>query len=148
MTMTSHSDVKTSQFEAIKVAMKQDKDGYVLTLRIHPDEVPEEILRDFVGSRYQVVMVRLNGDEQPMDRQREFERDRALRLSHILTQDSEFWEFLNDDLQILNANQEEAEEWLKNYIGVKSRSELKTNPHACSMVDKIHREFMEWRNKR
>jgi hypothetical protein len=30
-----------SQFEGVKVAMKQDKTGYVLTLSMHPDEVPE-----------------------------------------------------------------------------------------------------------
>ena len=55
--------MKTSQFEGVKVAIKQDKTGYVLTLSIHPDEIPDEVLRDFVGSRYQVVMVRLNTDE-------------------------------------------------------------------------------------
>jgi hypothetical protein len=60
--------MKTSQFEAVKVAIKQDKTGYVLTLSIHPDEIPEEVMRDFVGARYQVVMVRLNGEEKPMNR--------------------------------------------------------------------------------
>jgi hypothetical protein len=49
--------METSQFEAVKVSMKQDNSGYVLTLRIHPDEVPEEILRDFVGARYMAVLV-------------------------------------------------------------------------------------------
>ena len=38
----------TSQFEAKKVALKQTKDGHVLTLAIHPDESPDEILRDFM----------------------------------------------------------------------------------------------------
>ena len=35
-------------FESQKIALKQDSTGYVLTLRVHPDELPEEILRDFV----------------------------------------------------------------------------------------------------
>ena len=64
--------METIQFEAIKVALKQDKSGYVLTLNVHPDEAPDALLRDFVGARYQVVMVRLNGNEEPMDRQEEF----------------------------------------------------------------------------
>ena len=46
------------------MAMKQDRTGYVLTLSLHPDDVPDEILRDFVGARYQVVMVRLGGTDQ------------------------------------------------------------------------------------
>lgn len=51
------------QFEARKVAMKQDRTGYVLTLSLHPDEVPEEILRDFVGTRYACAVVRIQDDE-------------------------------------------------------------------------------------
>ena len=51
------------QFEALKVALKQDATGYVLTVKIHPDEIPEELLRDFVGARYMVAMARLNDDE-------------------------------------------------------------------------------------
>jgi transposase len=47
--------MKTLQFEGVKVALKQDKTGYVLNLSMHPDDVPEELLRDFVGARYQVV---------------------------------------------------------------------------------------------
>jgi hypothetical protein len=27
------------QFEAVKVALKQDRTGFVLTLNIHPDEI-------------------------------------------------------------------------------------------------------------
>jgi len=54
-------------FEAQKIAMKQDKEGMVLTLRIHPDELPAELMRDFVGSRYQVVMVRLDGEDKPAE---------------------------------------------------------------------------------
>ena len=39
--------METSQFEAVKVGLKQDNSGYILTLRIHPDEIPEEIARDY-----------------------------------------------------------------------------------------------------
>jgi hypothetical protein len=35
--------METLQFEAVKVALKQDKTGYVLTLCMHPDEIPDEI---------------------------------------------------------------------------------------------------------
>ena len=51
------------QFEARKVALKQDRTGFVLTLSMHPDEVPEEILRDFVGTRYACAVVRIQDDE-------------------------------------------------------------------------------------
>lgn len=141
---TSHSDIPTSQFEAVKLAVKQDKEGFVLTLRMHPDEVPEEILRDFVGSRYQVVMVRLNGTDQPLDRQKEFEKDRSLKLAHSLCKNKDFWEFLQDDGQIFDASEEEAANWLREYAGISSRSEFQTNEKARQMLDTIYREFLKW----
>jgi hypothetical protein len=49
------------------VALKQDRTGFVLTLALHPDELPEELIRDFVGSRYACVMVRLQDDESPTE---------------------------------------------------------------------------------
>ena len=52
-------DPKTVQFEGLKTGFRQNKDGYVLSLAIHPDDVPSELMKDFVGSRYMVVMVRL-----------------------------------------------------------------------------------------
>ena len=50
----------TLQFEALKVALKQDSTSYILTLRLHPDEIPEELLRDFVGARYMIAAVRVD----------------------------------------------------------------------------------------
>lgn len=145
--MTSPSEIKTLNFEAIKVALKQDKTGYVLTLCVHPDDIPNELLRDFVGSHYQVVMVRLNGDNQPLNRDGEFEGDRAIRLAGVLCREKEFWEYLNDEGQIFEANEESATEWLRDYLNVQSRSELKTNQEARLRLKKINEEYKVWRTK-
>lgn len=139
--------MKTLQFEGVKVALKQDKTGYVLTLSLHPDEIPEDLLRDFVGARYQVVMVRLDGHEEPMDRQNEFEGDRAIRIAGLLCRDPKFWEYLYEDNQILEAKEKEATDWLRDYLNIPSRSELKTNPQARILLDKIHKEYNEWTRK-
>ena len=44
--------METSKFEGKKVALKQTKDGHVLTIAIHPDEIPEEILEYIYGENY------------------------------------------------------------------------------------------------
>jgi hypothetical protein len=139
--------MKTLQFEGVKVALKQDKTGYVLNLSMHPDDVPEELLRDFVGARYQVVMVRLDGHEEPMDRQREYEGDRAIRIAGLLCRDPKFWQFLHEDNQILEATEKEATDWLRDYLNIPSRSELKTNPQARIMLDTIHKDYNAWTQK-
>lgn len=138
--------MKTLQFEAVKVALKQDKTGYILTLCLHPDEIPEDLLRDFVGSRYGVVMVRINEHEEPMDREEEFGGAKAVRLAGILCKEPDFWEFLYDDLQIMEKNEKEASEWLRNYLNVTSRSEIKTNQEAQQLLDKINKDYLRWKN--
>jgi len=139
--------MKTIEFEGIKVALKQDKTGYVLALSIHPDDVPMDLLRDFVGARYQVVMVRLDGNEKPMDRQEEFQGERSIKIAAILCKDPQFWAYLYEDAQIMQENETEATEWLKNYLVVGSRSELKTNHEARMLLDKLERSFNSWKTK-
>lgn len=136
--------MKTLQFEGVKVALKQDKTGYVLTLSMHPDDIPEDLLRDFVGSRYQVVMVRLGGNEEPMDRQEEFEGARAVRIAGMLCSDPKFWKYLYSEEQIFDEDMEDATEWVRNYLNVPSRADLKTNRSAQILLDRLHKEYQEW----
>lgn len=139
--------MKTLQFEAVKIALKQDKTGYVLTLNMHPDEIPEELLRDFVGARYQVVMVRLGGEEQPLDRQEEFEGSSAVRTAGLLCRDPKFWAYLYSTGNIFEDNEGAATDWLREEIGVQTRSELKVNAAARIRLDAIYKDFMEWKSE-
>ena len=56
----------TINFEAVKLTMRQDKHGFILTLSVHPEDVPESLFRHWVGSRYQVAMVQLDDNEEPV----------------------------------------------------------------------------------
>ena len=136
--------MKTSQFEAVKVAIKQDRTGYILTLSIHPDEVPDEILRDFVGARYQVVMVRLNGAEQPMNRDQEHSPD-PVQLAGILCRDADFQKFLAQIGHIQEASEQNTIDWMRTEFGIKSRAELKGNPDAAKHLFIINEEFKAWK---
>lgn len=140
--------MKTLQFEALKVALKQNKEGYLLSLSLHPDDIPEDLLRDFVGSRYQVVMVRLNGEEQPLNREDEHGGQKAVRLAGLLCREKDFWEWLHQDDQIFVPDEKEATEWLRNATGVQSRSELKTNAEARKHLERINKEFLKWKSKK
>lgn len=134
----------TLQFEAVKMALKQNKDGYVLTMSIHPDEIPDDLMRDFVGSRYQVVMVRLGDDEMPLDR-RDYDGDRAVKLAGVLCREKEFQEFLVQNNEIFDPNETEATEWLRCKVGIQSRSELKTNQDARALLAQINKDYLSWK---
>ena len=145
--MGSTITMKTIQFEGVKVALKQDKTGYVLTLSMHPDDIPNDLLRDFVGARYQVVMVRLDTNESPIDRQEEFAGDRALRIAGMLCRDPKFWEFLYSRSDISTKDYESATHWLRFYLELESRSQIKTNAVAQAQLDKLYREYTLWQGK-
>lgn len=134
--------VDTLQYESVKIAMKQDKEGYVLTLRVHPDEVPEALLRDFCGARYQVVMVRLGDDEKPV--QRENFSD-VVRLAGMLCRDKLFAKYLVENGFIFDDSEDDVIDWMKHELGISSRSELKTNKTAADNLKGFNMEFQQWK---
>ena len=139
--------METIQFECKKVALKQDKNGYLLTVLIHPDDVPEKLLRDFVGASYQNVMVRLDQHEQPMDRDDQFAGDRSVRIAGLLCRDPQFWEYLFSKSEISTKDYESATQWLRFYLELESRAQLKTNTAAQNKLDILHRDFNKWKQK-
>lgn len=138
--------METSQFEAKKIALKQTKDGHVLNLAIHPDEIPEEILRDFVGARYMVVMVRLADTEVPMVRAEEYAGARLVKQAGMLCREAKFWEYLHDQGQVFERNETVAVEWLCSYLNIVSRAELKTDEKAQSLFEQLNEDYKRWKN--
>jgi hypothetical protein len=139
--------MNTLQFEAVKVALKQDKTGYVLTLCLQPDDIPEELLRDWVGSRYQVVMVRLNETEEPMNRQEEFAGAQAVKRAGMLSNDPSFGDYLVDIGQLHIPDFELVVKWMRQHLGVQSRAALKTSVTARAKLDQLNMEFLKWKRR-
>lgn len=131
------------QFEGVKVGLKQSKDGYSLTLAIHPDEIPDDLVRDFVGSRYMVVMVRLGDDEKPMDR-RDVKKEPAVAMAGMLCRNPEFWNFVNEHTEDMITSEGECTEWFKYYFEIESRADLKFNDKARDRFLKIKERFDQW----
>jgi hypothetical protein len=135
------------QFEAKKVSMKQTKDGYILNLAIHPDDVPDEIIRDFVGARYMVVMVRLNEEEQPLNRE-EYAGAQMVKLAGMLCRDKDFWEYLHEEGSLFDKNEKDCIEWMQNYLVVNSRAEIKNSLESQKALKDIYVEYKEWKTTR
>ena len=126
--------VESIQFEAIKTGLRQNKDGYLLSLSIHPDDISDHLVRDFVGARYMVVMVRIGENEEPMERQ---PVNKHISIAGMLCRDPQFWEFLFEQGLLLETSEKDATEWLKSYLNIESRSELKDNEEAQIALNKI-----------
>jgi hypothetical protein len=139
--------VDSIQFEAVKTALRQSKDGYSLSLVIHPDDIPEELVKDFVGARYMVVMVRLDENEQPMVREKELPGAYAVKMSAILCKDPLFWEWVNVAWDLDVENEKDCATWLCEYLGIESRTELKTDKEARGLFETLRNGFYDWKDK-
>ena len=137
--------MQTIQFEGRKIAMKQDRTGYVLTLSVHPDDLPMPLVQDFVGARYQIVMVRLTDDDTPMVREQEYPSKDIVRLAGVLCRDPLFHAFLVETGQAFEIGEAAAIDWLRHELNITSRTELKTNQTAASGFRFIHQEFQAWK---
>lgn len=126
------------QFEARKVALKQDRTGYVLTLSLHPDEIPEELLRDFVGARYGCALVRIQDDESPTP------YSNRVQKAGMLCRDGNFQEFIAQRLVGHSVNEGQAADALCKQCGIESRSELNGNTKAQEMFDAMVIDYENW----
>ena len=121
--------------------MTQSSDGIVLKLGIHPDDLSDKLFSDYVGSRYMVAMAKIMDDEQP-----EPTRDDIKRIKDsccALCREPKFQAWLLRD-QGVDVNENNAVSYLREQLGISSRSELDTNSIARAAFIDIREEFQLW----
>jgi hypothetical protein len=122
-------------FEAIQSYMRKDVKGVNLTLVIHPDDVPEDLFRQPTGSRYQVAMVLINDQEQPVMPKIKGEGQKAVAQAGLLCREKSFWAYLGV------VSEQEASKELKVRLGIESRSELSDNKEVREDFKELVSEF-------
>jgi hypothetical protein len=126
-------------FEARKVALKQDRTGFILTLAMHPDEVPEEILRDFVGARYAVAIQRIADDESAVP------YNNRVKTAGMICRDLDFQQFLVASNWTNEEGEDAAAEAVCAFCKIESRSELNGNRDAQAKFDELLKIYGEWK---
>lgn len=132
-------------FEAVKVSMSQTKDGTKITLVIHPNDTDKELFSHPVGSRYQVALVLLNDDGQPVVPKERTDGERAVQSAAMLCKEPEFQRFLHENFGGVEMTEEDAAWYICHRCEVGSRSELRTNQEARNKFDELKVEFSKWR---
>ncbi len=138
-------------FEAVKTSMSQSKQGTVLRLALHPNEVPPSLHTDWVGSRYMVAMVKLDEEDQPEMSDQQRETNRLIASAGMLCRNLDFAKFLFDADTLLGVPNDEAEREkrvagaLREALGVESRSEMRTNSVARERFKNMVEEFTKWK---
>jgi hypothetical protein len=128
------------QFEAVKVALKQDKTGFILTLSVHPDEIPDELVRDFVGARYGCALVRIQDDETPTV------YNNRVKKAGILCKDFSFKQFIGFKTNFQIDTTDQCANTLCHLLSIESRTELNGNKQAQNAFDDLIKEYEEFIN--
>lgn len=136
------------KFEAVKTSFRQTRDGYHLTLVLHPNDVPNELYTSWVGTRYQCVMVELNDQDRPVEREGVDEGRRAVATAAQLCRSANFQNYLGS----LGVQTEEedyhhgpeaiAAMRLRNLCGVESRAELAHNKLARESLEALKQAYL------
>lgn len=125
------------EFEAVQIAMTKDKNGHVLRLSIHPSDTPEVLLRDPVGTRYRVGVIKLGDDDTPVATPEQEDGAKAVRIAATLCASQEFQEWLMFSDYTEEISEEAAASWMRSKLGVTSRAELKVNALARAKLHAI-----------
>lgn len=115
----------------------------MLTLAIHPDDVHTDLSNSAIGTRYQVALVELADDGQPVAGPETTEADKALRVAAALCRDEKFWEWIAVKDGILVDNETEAAVWLRDTLGISSRTQIKEDARVRDAFFAVRDEFLE-----
>jgi len=126
-------------FECVKVALKQDRTGFIFTLSVHPDEIPEELMRDFVGSRYMCALVRVNDDETQVP------YNNRVKKAAMLCKSKTFHEWLQSTVEdFTDPSEDTAVLCLYEICGISSRTELNGDKFAQQKFDDMKERYERW----
>lgn len=137
-------------FEAIKYAYRQTKDGFVLSFVVHPSDMPDDMATAPIGQRFMVAYGAITDSgagastaarERVGDADEEAGPGRSVtsptrtnsqRAAFLLT-NPDFRRFLSalvGDKPATVTTEHQADRNLKNYLGIRSKSELEDPPLA------------------
>ena len=134
----------TYQLECKKDGLRQTQDGlWKLTLTVHPNDMPDEILKAPMGAHYIAVFAEYDGGEpepeQPKERGK-FEDLPRSQQAGMLCQDKRFVAWCPGV-----TTPEEAAQYVRDYCGVTSRADLDTNldavEHWVLLLDTYHSQM-------
>jgi hypothetical protein len=129
------------KFEAIKTSMRQDGKGTYMTLTIHPDEVPVDLLAARPGTRYMVGMLPVDDHDRPVKGKDMEDGERAVQSAGMLCRNIKFQKWMMDNGYAFNTSEQECTEGLKAFCEVESRAELKDNRQARERFKELKERF-------
>lgn len=139
--MPEWAERNTVQCEVVKIAMAQDKNGHILKLAIHPNDLPKDLVLDPLGSRYVMVLAKLNDQDEVETPKDKSEGDKAVEIAGLLCRNPRFIHWLYDGGLSVDDTQDGAITAIREICGIQSRAEFRTNEAARETFLELKKEF-------
>jgi hypothetical protein len=144
----------TEAVEAIKIALKQEPEGIVVSFRIQPEHFPEHLLIARINARFALAFQEIDDDEKPKPADPELKNKRRqnanVMRAGILCGQEGFQTFLRKRYRkewdgALGEGKEQTADALRAVLGVESRREIGTEAWALKRFDKLEAEYLRWK---
>lgn len=138
--------------EAIKTSYRQIKEGMQLTLVIHPDDMPDWLVLAPLGQRMSFAAVPIRDEESEHGQgekvHRSWDELTPVQQAGIRCADRTFQHWVQRQPMLEQicwdfTPEQHAAEWVRQQLGVKSRSELVPGSDAAAVWADIDRRYRE-----
>jgi hypothetical protein len=137
----SKTELPWMKFEAIKTSMRQDGKGTYVTLLVHPDEVPIDLLSARSGMRLMIGALLLNDHDEPVKGRDADEGDKAVQSAGMLCRNIRFQKWMAAKGYAFGTSEQECADGLKAHCVIGSRADLKTDRGARETFIKLRAAF-------
>ena len=131
--------------DVIKTAYRQTKDGFAITLTLHPQDDHDELARAPIGSHWQIRAVPLDDDGNPQDAGESLGPPPSRRQAAIACNDPLFRNFLKHHGMLAEDTTENAAVAVRLICDVVSRSDIVPGTYAGDKWDGLYSKFQAWK---
>lgn len=135
-------------FEAVKMAFKQDRNGYALTLSLHPNDVPQTLSQHAIGQRYIVALVAVDDENRPMTTVEQQTGLQRVKQAALLCKDKVFQDYMFRMGYAPDTEEESVSDGLRIILGVKSRADIAHDHEAQRKLQSTIDNFRKWRDRK
>jgi hypothetical protein len=140
--------------EAIKVALKQEAEGIMVTFRIQPEHFPEHLLVAKINARFALAFQEIDDNEEPKpaDPERKTKRKQNANVMRaaIACGETSFQTFMRKEYPAewaggLGEGQTRAADAMRAVLKIESRKDLAADMGALARFDTLMGQYEMWK---
>ena len=129
------------KFECMFQSLRKTKEHISITIAIHPNDVPRDLLADPIGSRYMAALVRMDDNEEIIPPPMQMTADRLVQSAGMLCRQERFQRWLVESGCGNEISEESAIKYLRRLLGISTRKQIGEEEQAAKDFRTIKEKF-------